>query len=80
MARYAAATTQVDATIWVFGGIRSDGTTTARQEGYDPAIDEWKRGDDLPVGVSHAMAVTWQGSSVVLGGWMTDDGKNVATD
>lgn len=80
VARYAAATTQVDGAVWVFGGIRSDGTITARQEGYDPAIDEWKRGDDLPVAVSHAMAVTWQGSSVVLGGWMTDDGKNVAAD
>ncbi|WAC92120.1 serine/threonine-protein kinase [Mycobacterium sp. Aquia_213] len=80
VARYAAATTQVDGTIWVFGGIRSDGTVTARDEGYDPAIDEWKRSDDLPVAVSHAMAVTWQGNPVVLGGWMTAEGKNVATD
>ncbi|MCV7410945.1 protein kinase [Mycobacterium florentinum] len=80
VARYAVATTQVDSTVWVFGGIRSDGTVTARNEGYDPAIDEWKRGDDLPVAVSHAMAVTWQGSPVVLGGWMTADSKSVAAD
>jgi serine/threonine-protein kinase PknK len=80
VARYAVAATQVDGTVWVFGGIRSDGTVTGRLEGYDPAIDEWKRGDDLPVAVSHAMAVTWQGNPVVLGGWTTADGKNVAAD
>jgi serine/threonine protein kinase len=80
VARYGAATTQVDGTIWLFGGIRSDGTVTARHEGYDPAVDEWKRSDDLPVAISHGMAVTWQGNPVVLGGWMNDAGKNVAAD
>jgi N-acetylneuraminic acid mutarotase len=80
VARYAAATTQVDGTIWVFGGIRSDGTVTERDDGYDPAIDEWKRSDDLPVAVSNAMAVTWQGNAVLLGGWMTTDGKKAAAD
>jgi serine/threonine protein kinase/N-acetylneuraminic acid mutarotase len=80
VARYGAATTQVDGTIWVFGGIRSDGTLTDRHEGYDPAVDEWKRSDDLPVAVSHPMAVTWQGNPVVLGGWMSEAGKSVASD
>lgn len=80
VARYGVATTQVDGTIWLFGGIRSDGTLTPRHEGYDPAVDEWKRSDDLPVAVSHAMAVTWQGNPVVLGGWMSEAGKNVAAD
>ncbi len=80
VARDAVATTQADGTIWVFGGIRSDGTPTTRHEGYDPAIDEWKGGDDLPVALQHATAVTWQGNPVVLGGWKTDNGKNVASD
>ncbi|WP_322857561.1 Kelch repeat-containing protein [Mycobacterium shigaense] len=80
VARYAVASAKVDGTIWLFGGIRSDGTVTARDEGYDPAVDEWKRSDDLPVAVSHAMAVTWQGNAVVLGGWMSEGGKNVAAD
>ncbi|OBG35871.1 serine/threonine-protein kinase [Mycobacterium sp. E3198] len=80
VARDAVATTQADGTIWVFGGIRSDGTATTRHEGYDPAIDEWKGGDDLPVALQHATAVTWQGNPVVLGGWKTDNGKNVASD
>jgi serine/threonine protein kinase/N-acetylneuraminic acid mutarotase len=80
VARDAVATTQADGTIWIFGGIRSDGAATAKHEGYDPAIDEWKGGDDLPVALQHAMAVTWQGNPVVLGGWKAVSGKNVASD
>ncbi len=80
ISRDAAATTQADGTIWIFGGIRSNGALNGLQEGYDPVIDSWKGGDDLPVPVSHAMAVTWQGNPVVLGGWKSDGGKNVASD
>jgi serine/threonine-protein kinase PknK len=80
VSRDAAATTQVDGTIWIFGGIRSDGAITGMQEGYDPVIDSWKGGDDLPVPVQRAMAVNWQGNPVVLGGLKTVGGKNVATD
>ncbi|GLE52716.1 serine/threonine-protein kinase [Mycobacterium montefiorense] len=80
MSRTAAATTQVDGTIWIFGGIRSDGAVTSMQEGYDPVIDSWKGGDDVPVAVQRAMAVNWQGNPVVLGGFKTVGGKNVATD
>ncbi len=80
MARDAVATTQSDGTIWIFGGVGSDGNVTGRHEGYDPAIDEWKGGDDLPVPVQRAMAVTWQGNPVVLGGWKTTGTKPVATD
>lgn len=80
IARDAAATTQSDGTIWIFGGVGSDGNVTGRHEGYDPAIDEWKGGDDLPVPVQRAMAVTWQGNPVVLGGWKTVGAKPVATD
>lgn len=79
-ARDATATTQSDGTIWIFGGIGSDGSVTARHEGYDPAIDEWKGGDDLPVPVQRAAAVTWQGNPVVLGGWKTTGTKPAATD
>ena len=79
IARTAAATTQTDGTIWIFGGIRGDGALTGQHEGYDPVIDEWKGGDDLPVPVQHAMAVTWQGNPVVLGGWTTPGAKPVAT-
>jgi serine/threonine protein kinase len=80
IARAAAATTQADGTIWIFGGIRSDGAITGLHEGYDPVIDSWKGGDDLPVPVQHAMAVTYQGNPVVLGGWRTAGAQKVATD
>jgi serine/threonine protein kinase/N-acetylneuraminic acid mutarotase len=81
VAREAAATTQADGTIWIFGGLESDGSVSGRHEGYDPAIDSWKGGDELPVPVQHAMSVTWQGTPVVLGGWRSDGANpQVATD
>jgi len=81
VAREAAATTQADGTIWIFGGLESDGSVSGRHEGYDPAIDSWKGGDDLPVPVQHAMSVTWQGTPVVLGGWRAEGANTqIATD
>lgn len=81
VAREATATTQADGTIWIFGGLGSDGRVSGRHEGYDPAIDSWKGGDDLPVPVQHAMSVTWQGTPVVLGGWRSEGANNeIATD
>jgi serine/threonine-protein kinase PknK len=80
IAREAAATTQADGTIWIFGGLGSDGVVSTRHEGYDPVIDNWKGGDDLPVPIQHAMAVTWMGTPVVLGGWRTAGANKVATD
>ena len=61
--RDAVATTQADGTVWIFGGLGPDGAVSGRHEGYDPAIDSWKAGDNLPVPVQHAMSVTWQGYS-----------------
>jgi serine/threonine protein kinase len=81
VARDAVAATQADGTIWVFGGMGADNRVSGRHEGYDPAIDSWKSGDDLPVPVQHAMSVTWQDTPVVLGGWRTEGANSkVATD
>ena len=81
VAREAVATTQADGTIWIFGGIGADGQVSGRHEGYDPAIDSWKGGDDLPVPVQHAMSVTWDGNPVVLGGWRAEGANTrIATD
>ncbi len=80
IARQAAATTQADGTIWIFGGMGSNRALVANHEGYDPIIDSWKSGDDLPVPVQHAMAVTWQGNPIVLGGWRTAGAQKVASD
>jgi serine/threonine protein kinase len=81
VARDGVAATQADGTIWVFGGMAADGRVSGKHEGYDPAIDSWKSGEELPVPVQHAMSVTWQDTPVVLGGWRTE-GTNaeVATD
>jgi len=78
--RDAVATTQADGTVWIFGGLGPDGAVSGRHEGYDPAIDSWKAGDNLPVPVQHAMSVTWQGNPIVLGGWKTMGPNPVASD
>jgi serine/threonine protein kinase/N-acetylneuraminic acid mutarotase len=81
VARDAVAVTQADGTIWVFGGMGPDNRVSGDHEGYDPAIDSWKGGEDLPVPVQHAMAVTWQDTPTVLGGWRTQGADaRVATD
>ena len=80
-ARAGVAATDADGTIWVFGGVGENGVVSGGHEGFDPPIDSWKGGDELPVPVQYAMAVTWAGTPVVLGGWRTEgtDAK-VATD
>jgi serine/threonine protein kinase/N-acetylneuraminic acid mutarotase len=80
-ATYASAATEADGTIWIFGGMGADNRLLGGHEGYDPAIDSWKSGDDLPVPVQHAMSVTWQDTPVVVGGWRTEGADSkVATD
>lgn len=77
----AAAATQADGTIWIFGGMGADNRVSGTHEGYDPAIDSWKGGEALPVPVQRAMSVTWQDTPVVLGGWRTEGANTkVATD
>src|SRR5439155_8611552 len=56
-------------TVWLFGGLAGN-SSTAKVEGYEPAIDTWKSGPDLPLPLHHAMAVTYNGQPVVLGGWV----------
>lgn len=68
-ARQQVAATVADGTVWVFGGLE-DKNSTAKSEGYDPSIDTWKAGPDLPLPVHHAMAVTFRNEMIVLGGWL----------
>jgi non-specific serine/threonine protein kinase len=49
---------------------------TTRVEGYEPAINTWKAGPDLPIPLHHAMAVTYHDELIVLGGWQAD-GSNL---
>jgi non-specific serine/threonine protein kinase len=75
--RQQVATTVADGTVWVIGGI-TQGAASNLMEGYDPAIDTWKTGIPLPVGLSHEMAVTYRGEIVVLGGWEAQGGNLTA--
>jgi non-specific serine/threonine protein kinase len=69
--RQQVATTVADGTVWVLGGLTDSGATT-KVEGFDPAINTWKHAIDLPVPLHHAMAVTYRGEIIVLGGWQPD--------
>lgn len=76
-----ATATEADGTIWIFGGMEGDNRVSDSHEGYDPAIDSWKGGENLPVPVQHAMSATWQDTPIVLGGWRTEGANpKVATD
>ncbi|MBJ8340223.1 protein kinase [Antrihabitans sp. YC3-6] len=68
LARQQSATAMSDGTIWVFGGLDNEGST-GKVQGYDPAIDTWKSGPDLPIALNHPMAVDYRGELVVIGGW-----------
>jgi serine/threonine-protein kinase len=71
-ARQNMASTVLDGTIWVVGGMGKGSKATARVEGYDPVIKGWKSGPDLPVPLHHQMVVTYKGEPVVIGGWIPE--------
>jgi non-specific serine/threonine protein kinase len=62
--------TVLDGTIWVVGGLGAGSTPSGKVQGYDPVINGWKSGPDLPVRLHHEMAVTYKGEAVVMGGWI----------
>jgi non-specific serine/threonine protein kinase len=63
--------TVLDGTIWVVGGLTPGGSNASRRvEGYDPVINGWKAGPDLPVKLHHEMAVNYKDELVVIGGWI----------
>ncbi|HET9076512.1 MAG TPA: kelch repeat-containing protein, partial [Acidimicrobiales bacterium] len=64
--------------IWVVGGLAAGGSTP-KVEGYDPVIDTWQTGPDLPLALNHDMVVTYHGELVVLGGWVPSGADLTAT-
>ena len=62
--------TVLDGTIWVVGGLAAGSTPSRKIEGYDPVINDWKAGPDLPLRLHHEIAVTYKGELVVIGGWI----------
>ncbi len=73
-ARQQVGSTVLNGTLWVLGGLTS-GTSTAKVEGYDPVIQTWTTGPDLPLPLHHLMAVTYRNQLVVLGGWVPTAGN-----
>jgi len=60
----------VDGTIWVAGGVEPGTRGSRKLEGYDPVINAWKAGPDLPARLHHEMAVAYKDEVVVIGGWI----------
>jgi serine/threonine protein kinase len=60
----------LDGTVWVIGGLAPGSKGSRKVEGYDPVINEWKAGPDLPARLHHEMVVTYKGELVVIGGWI----------
>jgi non-specific serine/threonine protein kinase len=60
------------------GGL-TDNASTAKVEGYDPAIDTWKSGPDLPLPLHHESVVTYHNDLVAIGGWVPNGPSLTAT-
>ena len=73
-ARQQAGSTVLNGTLWILGGLTTVGASTAKVEGYDPVIQEWKTAPDLPLPLHHLMAVTYRSQLVVMGGWVPSGG------
>jgi non-specific serine/threonine protein kinase len=82
-ARQQTASAVLGGRVWVLGGLvgedPSDVAATTKVEAYDPAIDTWTAGPELPLPLHHAMAVTYNGELVVMGGWVPDGSNLTAT-
>lgn len=74
----AVAVQQINATvlggrIWVAGGLVSSDEPTASTQFYDPIINSWGLGPELPEPVHHAMLVTYRDQLVLIGGFHAHD-------
>jgi non-specific serine/threonine protein kinase len=67
----------LDGTIWVVGGLEAGSKGSRKLEGFDPVINSWKAGPDLPARLHHEMAVTYKDELVVIGGWIPK-GSNIS--
>ncbi|MBV8160244.1 MAG: protein kinase, partial [Acidimicrobiia bacterium] len=63
------ASTVQGSVVWVLGGLDRDLTPSTVVGGYDTTIDTWTAGPALPFPLHGAMAATYRGEVVVLGGW-----------
>jgi non-specific serine/threonine protein kinase len=70
--------TVLDGRIWVAGGLTPSNEPTASTQVYDPAINSWEQGPQLPEPVHHAMLVTYRNQLVVIGGFCSRDNDLLA--
>jgi N-acetylneuraminic acid mutarotase len=68
--RQYAAATEVGGRVWLIGGIGESETASPDTAAYDRAINTWTSGPKLPRPLHHAMAVTYKGEAVVIGGFV----------
>lgn len=71
VARQQVTAARVGGLLYVAGGI-VDGTGTTTVEALDTTIGSWQSAPELPIALHDAMAVTYGGNMVVLGGWRSD--------
>jgi len=70
LARQQVALTDVGGVIWVVGGLEDTTVATPEVQGLDPSTGRWRSTEDLPEPLHHAMAVDYNGTLVVIGGWI----------
>jgi len=82
-ARQQAPAAVVAGTAWVLGGLRDGpgGSPVAVRsvEAFDTAINQWKTGPSLPFPVHHALAASYHGEVVLMGGWIPEGSNLTAT-
>ena len=66
--------------IYILGGFVPPGRTVPVVEVYDIATDSYSRGPDLPIGVNHAMAASWDGVVYLMGGYQGETDLTRPTD
>jgi N-acetylneuraminic acid mutarotase len=64
--------------IWVAGGYAEDGTHVADVQVYDPVLDAWSTGPDLPEPVHHSALVSTGSELYLVGGYVEPEGTPTA--
>jgi non-specific serine/threonine protein kinase len=59
-----------DGRIWVAGGMDGDGRAVTAVQIYDPALDSWARGPELPEPLHHSTLVATDDTLYLVGGYM----------
>jgi DNA-binding CsgD family transcriptional regulator len=66
--------------IYVPGGRLSNGELSSNLEIYNPLMDEWSRGKNLPKALSAYSLVAFEGNLYLFGGWDTTSYSNVVLE